>query len=124
MYKEFEEIKFDPLLEAFLKKECGWQNIDRSSSPAMIFKILGTTHLLSAHNFAQQVLASPPPRYTQIVQTFPPGLQVEIDFVMRQLAGHTIFKANFWQEVQHPADGDEETDADANELDDNTDEDD
>jgi hypothetical protein len=119
MHEEHAEVDFDPSLEAFLQKECGWENIRVSSSPAMIFKILGVTHLLSAHNFAKQVVASPPPRYTQILQTFPAGLQIEVDFVMRELAGHTLFKTNFWQNVQEAvseddtddnADGEDETD--------------
>lgn len=100
IHEEYSDIEFDPLLEAFLQKECGWTNINVSSSPAMIFKILGVTHLLSAHNFARQVVASPPPRYTQILQTFPVGFQIEVDFVMRELAGHTLFKTDFWQNAQ------------------------
>jgi len=121
MHEEHEDVEFDPLLEAFLQKECGWENIHVSSSPAMIFKILGVTHLLSAHNFAKQVVASPPPRYTEILQTFPAGLQIEVDFVMRELAGHTLFKTNFWQNVQEAV-SEDDTDQNADDEDETDDE--
>lgn len=108
-HDECEEIKFDKTLTVFLEKECGWEDIDRPDSPAMIFKILRTTTLLAAQTLAKQVLSAPPVRYTQILETFPLGLQTEIKYAMGRLASFLFFKASDWDGQEHNSD---ETDAD------------
>jgi hypothetical protein len=84
-----------------LEKECGWRDIDEPASPAIIFKILRTTHVLSAQTLAKQVLSSPPLRYTQILETFPLGLQTEIQYVMGHLASFFFFKTKDWNATEN-----------------------
>lgn len=107
-HEECEELTFDKFLIVFLEKECGWEEIDRPDSPAMIFKILRTTTLLAAQTLAKQVLSAPPARYTQILETFPLGLQTEIKYAMGRLASFLFFKASDWGGEQQDSD---ETDA-------------
>ncbi len=111
-HDECDEILFDTPLTVFLEKECGWEDIDRPDSPAMIFKILRTTTLLAAQTLAKQVLSAPPVRYTQILETFPLGLQTEIKYAMGRLASFLFFKASDWDGQEHHSD-----DADADEED-------
>jgi hypothetical protein len=114
---ECAEIVFETTLTNFLKKECGWEDLDRADSPALIFKILRTTDLLSAQTLAQQVLSAPPLRYTQILETFPLGLQTEIKYAMGRLASFIFFKASDY-------DGHVEPDSDGTDSPHNEDEDD
>ena len=111
-HDECEEMKFDTPLTVFFEKECGWEDVDRSDSPAMLFKILRTTTLLAAQTLAKQVLSAPPVRYTQILETFPLGLQTEIKYVMGRLASFLFFKASDWDGQEHHSD-----DADADDED-------
>lgn len=104
-HDECEEMKFDTPLTVFFEKECGWEDIDRSDSPAMLFKILRTTTLLAAQTLAKQVLSAPPVRYTQILETFPTGLQTEIRYAMGRLASFLFFKASDWDGQEHHSDG-------------------
>ena len=97
-------MKFDTPLTVFFEKECGWEDIDRSDSPAMLFKILRTTTLLAAQTLAKQVLSAPPVRYTQILETFPLGLQTEIKYAMGRLASFLFFKASDWDGQAHHSD--------------------
>ena len=95
-HDEFADYPLDATLQDFLEKECGWRDIDRPESPAIIFKMLRTTHLLSAQTLAKEVLSSPPPRYTQLLETFPLGLQTEVKYVMGHLASFFFFKTKDW----------------------------
>jgi hypothetical protein len=113
---ECQEIVLEGTLTVFLKRECGWHDIDRANSPAMIFKILRTTNLLSAQTLAQQVLSDPPPRYTEILETFPLGLQTEIKYAMGRLASFIFFKNRDY-------DGHEEEESDGTNADEDEDED-
>ena len=105
-HDECEEIVFETTLTTFLQKECGWEDLDRADSPALIFKILRTTDLLSAQTLAQQVLSAPPLRYTQILETFPLGLQTEITYAMGRLASFIFFKASDYNGHAIEADSD------------------
>jgi hypothetical protein len=95
-HDEFKDYPLDPTLQEFLETECGWRDIDRPESPAIIFKMLRTTHLLSAQTLAKEVLGNPPPRYTQLMETLPLGLQTEIKYVMGVLASFFFFKTKDW----------------------------
>ena len=114
-HEEFADLPFDITLQNFLEKECGWRDIDEPASPAILFKILRATHVLSAQTLAKQVLSSPPLRYTQILETFPLGLQTEIQYVMGHLASFFFFKTKDWNATEialedEDEDGDEEED--------------
>ena len=111
-HEECLEIQFEKPLVVFLEKECGWEDIDRPDSPAMIFKILRTTTLLAAQTLAKQVLSAPPVRYTEMLETFPLGLQTEIKYVMGRLASFLFFKASDWSGEQEESD---QTDAEEDE---------
>lgn len=118
-HDECDEIPFDIPLTVFLEKECGWEDIDRADSPAMIFKILRTTTLLAAQTLAKQVLSTPPVRYTQILETFPLGLQTEIKYALSRLASFLFFKASDWDGQEDHSD---ETNADEEDEDEAEDE--
>lgn len=109
---EFADLPFDITLRNFLEKECGWRDIDEPASPAIIFKILRTTHVLSAQTLAKQVLGSPPLRYTQILETFPLGLQTEIQYVMGHLASFFFFKTKDWNATEIALEDEDEDDED------------
>jgi len=113
-HDEFKDYPLDPTLQTFLETECGWRDIDRPESPAIIFKMLRTTHLLSAQTLAREVLGSPPPRYTQLLETLPLGLQTEIKYVMGVLASFFFFKTKDWDgtEAAPEDEGDDGDDGD------------
>jgi hypothetical protein len=88
-----EDTTFEPDIQTFLTQTCGWTNADSASSPAVFFKMIGASNLITAHSFAMQLQRKSPltSKFEEVKATFPLAAQVEIDYGIECLCRHYYF---------------------------------
>jgi len=91
--KRNEDTAFEADIQTFLTQTCGWTNADSASSPAVFFKMIGASNLITAHSFARQLQRKTPltSKFEDIKATFPLAAQVEIDYAVECLCRHYYF---------------------------------
>lgn len=87
------EVDLGADLEAFFEQKCGWTSPSKASSPAVFFKMIGASNLITAHTLARQIQCKTAlgEKLEQAKAMFPLGAQVEIDYALECLCRHYYF---------------------------------
>lgn len=87
------EIDLDHDLVSFFEQKCGWSRPTSASSPAVFFKMIGASNLITAHTLARQIRckAALGEKLEQTKAIFPLAAQVEIDYALECLSRHYYF---------------------------------
>ena len=87
------EVLLDRDLASFLEQKCGWTNPLSVSSPAVFFKLVGATNLITTHTLSKQLPhnAALGIKFKKIKDAFPLAAQVEIDYAIECLCRHYYF---------------------------------
>ena len=87
------EVDLDSDLASFFEQKCGWTRPTSASSPAVFFKMIGASNLITAHTLARQIRckAALGEKLEQTKAMFPLAAQVEIDYALECLCRHYYF---------------------------------
>lgn len=87
------EVDLDGDLVSFFEQKCGWTRPTSASSPAVFFKMIGASNLITAHTLARQIRckAALGEKLEQTKACFPLAAQVEIDYALECLCRHYYF---------------------------------
>jgi hypothetical protein len=87
------EVGLDEDLAIFFRQKCGWVNADSACSPAVFFKMIGASNLITAHTLAKQLQRKTTlnDKVELVKATFPLAAQVEIDYALECLCRHYYF---------------------------------